>query len=385
MASLRNTTPMMAFCSRILHCTFLILILVILPHLLICVSSTPLRVLPFGDSITTCCHECQVQRAVVPKPYWPYLAEGLRPWRGYVVTLHDILVRHGLDGAVTFVGRKSECMRNSSKVQRVATPGWELRYEGYYGNTARQLLRLFPGALNATRPDVVLLHAGTNDVIDPKAAAKRPGSQLAIRALRSIVNTALAPGSTVRHVFIARIIPLVMWNRRFVRFGRNFTAASLPDVVSARERGVRDLNAAIDKTFSHPHYRGRVTVVDMHTNFSAVRHLHGDGLHPNEAGELRLAWRWFCALIPHISGRITNTTLEEMCASHDSLNPPPISPVVDAKVGVGDLTQSDVVVVAPVRDVQEYYYDVYLRASSVLFVCIALVAMRFIYKRQLSF
>eukprot|EP00759_Apiculatamorpha_spiralis_P013123 PhF_6_TR19932/c0_g1_i1/m.28999 len=263
-----------------------------------------LKVMPFGDSITTCCHECQVQPEVVAPPFRRYLVERLKPWNGYVNTLWHMIHQHDNTSnmQVHFVGRVKECMRNSSKVNRVPRT-WDLQYEGYYGQTIKQLQGYLPGALELN-PDVILLHAGTNDLIDPKRHGNRP--LIAMKHLKYLVDTMLKHPS-VQHVFVAQIIPFIIWSRRVQRT-RDFSYHLHHPIMTAMEREVALYNQHIVRTFSAKGYEGKVTVVDMNSGFNVTTYLHGDGLHPNEKGEIHLAMRWYQAIQNYLNPTAATVT-----------------------------------------------------------------------------
>jgi len=258
---------------------------------------TPIRIMPFGDSITTCCHECQVQSIIVPSAFKRMLSEPRRPWKGYINALWDMLLQDGIaPKSVKLVGRKTECMRNGSKYPMRVPREWDLQYEGYYGHTSRQLSKILPGALIDMNPHIILLHAGTNDIIEPQARHNRPRS--AVAQLRYMVNLALRH-PTVQHVLIAQIIPVAMWQKR-ARRTSDYERLRHTTVLTAMEREIVDLNNLIFQQFTKTEnrFKGRVHVVDMYSGFNITTDLHGDGLHPNERGEKHIAKRWREALLP---------------------------------------------------------------------------------------
>lgn len=128
-----------------------------------------------------------------------------------------------------------------------------------------------PGWLAATRPDVVLMHFGTNDVW----SGRTPDVVLA--AYSKLVDQMRASNPGMR-IIVAQIIPLA--------------PAGCTD---CPQRAVA-LNAAIPawargkSTAQSP-----ITVVDQWTGFVSATDT-GDGVHPNDAGSQKMADRWYPAL-----------------------------------------------------------------------------------------
>ncbi|MEV0328212.1 cellulose binding domain-containing protein [Micromonospora echinospora] len=142
--------------------------------------------------------------------------------------------------------------------------------EGHGGylvtNVANQ--NLLPGWLAATRPDIVLMHFGTNDVWSniPPATILAAYSRLVDQMRES------NPGM---RVLVAKIIPMA------------------PPTCAECGQRVVALNAAIDgwaagKTTA----RSPIVVVDQWTGFSTATDTY-DGVHPNAAGDQKMSDRWF--------------------------------------------------------------------------------------------
>ncbi len=99
-----------------------------------------LRIMPFGDSIT--------------------VGAGSRAGDGYRARLHRDLTAAGL--RVNFVGSRS------------SGPGPDPDHEGHSGWTMAQLSARADRWLRRARPDVVLLHVGTNDLRTDRSADRAP-------------------------------------------------------------------------------------------------------------------------------------------------------------------------------------------------------------------
>ena len=221
------------------------------------VATAPVRVMPLGDSIT----EGFDGRATYR--YW--LGQRLRS------------AGHRVD----FVGSRHG-VRNGTP--RYAD--FDQDHEGHVGWRADQLVdgkwnRREEGRLaewvGAHRPDVVLLHAGTNDIRQCQSPSSTAGD------ISRIIATARAANPDV-DVLLARIIPTTPDTRRW--------CASR---MSARLRELNDRIDDLARDTSTP--RSTVTVVDHHADFSLPGDTF-DGVHPDESGERTMAERWFAALDP---------------------------------------------------------------------------------------
>jgi lysophospholipase L1-like esterase len=128
-----------------------------------------------------------------------------------------------------------------------------------------------PAWLSATNPDIVLMHFGTNDVWS------NISTTTILAAYGKLVDQMRA-GNPRMKVLVAQILPM--------------TPSSCPECAQR----VIDLNAAIPawaagkSTAASP-----VTVVDQWTGFSTATDT-GDGVHPNDSGNQKIAARWFPAL-----------------------------------------------------------------------------------------
>jgi lysophospholipase L1-like esterase len=132
------------------------------------------------------------------------------------------------------------------------------------------------GWLAATDPDVVMMHFGTNDVW-----SNRPPATI-LAAFTKLVAQMRASNPAMK-ILVAKIIPM--------------NPGSCPECAQR----VIDLNAAIPAwaaattTAASP-----VTVVDQWTGFNTATDT-GDGVHPNAAGDQKIASRWYPALTAALS------------------------------------------------------------------------------------
>ncbi|MEW2174825.1 GDSL-type esterase/lipase family protein [Streptomyces sp. NPDC005406] len=130
---------------------------------------------------------------------------------------------------------------------------------------------LLPGWLATTAPDIVVMHFGTNDVWSSIA----PDTILA--AYTKLVGQMRAANPAMK-VLVAQLIPInpsscaecaartVAFNERIPAWAAGITTAQSP-----------------------------VTVVDQWTGFDTASDTY-DGVHPNAAGDAKMAARWFPAL-----------------------------------------------------------------------------------------
>ncbi|MER7404654.1 GDSL-type esterase/lipase family protein [Streptomyces sp. NPDC000070] len=145
--------------------------------------------------------------------------------------------------------------------------------EGHGGelvtNAADQ--NLLPGRLAATRPDIVVMHFGTNDVWSSIA----PDRILA--AYTKLVTQMRASNPDMR-ILVAQLIPMS------------------PGSCAACAQRVVDFNARIPGwARATSTERSPITVVDQWTGFSTATDTY-DGVHPNASGDDKIAARWFPAL-----------------------------------------------------------------------------------------
>ena len=150
--------------------------------------------------------------------------------------------------------------------------------EGHGGYLATNVANqnLLVGWLAATHPDVVMMHFGTNDVW-----SNLPTSQI-LTAFTTLVTQMRASNPNMK-ILVAQIIPMN------------------PSTCTECAARVINLNAAIPAwaqgltTAASP-----VTVVDQWTGFDDATDTY-DGVHPNDAGNVKIANRWY----PSVSAAIS--------------------------------------------------------------------------------
>ena len=136
---------------------------------------------------------------------------------------------------------------------------------------------LLPGWLAATRPDIVMMHFGTNDVWSAKPTAT------ILAAYGELVDQMRASNPTMK-ILVAQIIPL-----------------DPPACPECARRAV-ELNQAIPGwAASKTTPASPIVVVDQWTGFDTATDTY-DGVHPNASGDRKIADRWYPALAALLSG-----------------------------------------------------------------------------------
>ena len=175
-------------------------------------------------------------------------------WRG--------LLRERLgEGAVEFVGTQGRAPD---------------RHEGRSGTLVTDVAASgrLAGWLAAAEPDVVLMHYGTNDLW------RGTRTQAEIVAAYDEVLATLRGHDAGIHLLMARLLPMD------------------PDDQPGCPPRVVALNAAIDAwAADRATPLSPITVVDQWTGFDVAADT-SDGVHPNHAGDVKIAARWHAALVP---------------------------------------------------------------------------------------
>jgi lysophospholipase L1-like esterase len=201
--------------------------------------STSVVIMPLGDSIT--------------------FGVGSPSRSSYRLALWQRLTEAGIN--LSFVGS----MHSGSKL----LPDPE--NEGHSGWRIRQISEHIVNWLQAARPDYVLLHIGTNDILhhdDPVHAPER------LKLLIDQITTTL-PGVTV---LVAQITPLAP---QFEPQVQAYNKA-IPDIVKQE--------VAAGKRVQYVNIHDYVPLVDI-----------PDMVHPNDAGYALMAKAWYLALLPLLS------------------------------------------------------------------------------------
>lgn len=209
-------------------------------------ADEPLRIMPLGDSITES-------------------GPGDASYRYY---LWKFLQEQGI--AVDFVGSMTGVRGGAPRYK-----DFDQQHEGHTGWRTDQVRDRVAAWSAAARPDLVLIHLGTNDLWQGQTVgdtARRIGE--VIDELRRVT-----PGI---HVLLAQIIPSPLAPLR------NIAALNHALVATARDRS----------TPASP-----VMLVDLATGFDPGT-MTSDGVHPNDRGERWMAECWGAALLSHLGREI---------------------------------------------------------------------------------
>jgi lysophospholipase L1-like esterase len=222
------------------------------------------RIMPTGDSITEGLETDNGAGTSGP-------SEALRV--GYRKALYDRLTAEGY--AVQFVGSRSH---------GAATGLPYPQHEGTSGITQVGLRSAVVTGLQG-KPDVVLLHIGTNDVHGSGSVDATPTAAASNSILSVIGNFAADALNPPVRVLLATIIGEKPDNPQTLTFNTNLTSlynSNWADAAGARPRFV-------------------VRRVDMNSRFNAATDISDPpvdiGLHPNAAGYAKMANAWFDFLV----------------------------------------------------------------------------------------
>lgn len=191
------------------------------------------RVMPLGDSIT----------------------DGIQVPGGYRIGLWQRMAAAGY--RVDLVGTQFNGPASLGDHDHEGHPGWRID----------QVDASITGWVRTAAPRTVLLHLGTNDILQNFAVAAAPSR------LSTLIDhiTATAPTADV---FVATIIPLAS---------------------ASQEAAVRTYNAALPGIVQSKVNSGKhVHLVDMHAALTAAD--LADGVHPTAAGYDKMAATWYAAL-----------------------------------------------------------------------------------------
>jgi hypothetical protein len=145
-------------------------------------------------------------------------------------------------------------------------------HDGHSGYKTEDLATNMETLLINYTPDIVLLYIGTNDVLQQVDMDDR------MRNIGKIVNMLRVKNPNVK-ILLAQIAPtgdkfrnensgLVEFNTKLLTYANTASSTASP-----------------------------IVIVDMYTAWSTEIFTQGDGIHPNNEGELQLAQRWANALI----------------------------------------------------------------------------------------
>jgi lysophospholipase L1-like esterase len=213
-------------------------------------ATAPVRIMPLGDSITA----------------------GPGCWRA---PLWNHLQTTGFTN-IDFVGS-------------VADGGCPVSYaydgdnEGHGGIAATGMAdqNQLPPWLDAAKPDIVLMHLGTNDMWGGTIA-----TSTVLTAYTKLVGQMRTSNPNMK-IIVAQIIPMNP-------SGCTTCAASVVALDNAIPGWAAGLTTA----------QSPIVVVDQWTGFDTVADTNGDGVHPNDSGFQKMANRWYPPLAQVLNGII---------------------------------------------------------------------------------
>ena len=216
-------------------------------------QGTTVKIMPVGDSITR------------GSNYNGSVPGGYRRELGFLLASGGF--RHD------FVGNRTDN----------PAPGMDPNHNGLDGFRTDQMLTFLPTRLH-TAPDIVLMHLGTNDLIQGVPLETIVSN---LDALIELI-TQNAPG---RRLFVATVIPIAQ-NRN----GKT---------IAEWEAAISEYNTEVRNRVQFHANEGRnVTLVEMHDsleytspNPAETFFQPGDGTHPGQAGYDQMAGVWFDALV----------------------------------------------------------------------------------------
>ncbi|MDP9869918.1 MULTISPECIES: SGNH/GDSL hydrolase family protein [Streptosporangium] len=196
-------------------------------------SNGGVRIMPLGDSIT----------------------DGFNVPGGYRVNLWRSLA--DADHLVDFVGSGFNGPAELADHDHEGHPGWRID----------EIDAQVSGWIGAASPRTVLLHIGTNDIVQNRDLGGAP-------ARLSALIDRIAAAAPQAELFVATIIPLAdpVLEARAVAYN-----AAIPGIVRSKAAA-----------------GGHVHLVDMHAAVTTAD--LADGVHPNRTGYDRMASAWYAAL-----------------------------------------------------------------------------------------
>ncbi len=237
------------------------------------------RIMPLGDSIT---YGVTTNIDGTTAGDRPLPADAI----GYRKALYDTLTDNGY--LVDFVG---------SQTAGTAT-GVDLddpHHEGHPGWTAEQMDAQVSGWMTNAKPDVVLLHAGTNDL-----GFQVQTPILAATDVHNLVST-METWHQSNH-------PLTVMAAKIVRpNSSSFFNSTIANTIALNTELETQLNTSFDNSLSA---NFKVHIVDQYNALDVITDINsptdGDwvGLHPSTEGYTKMAATWYAALTDSANGEI---------------------------------------------------------------------------------
>jgi|GEM_PF-2367525 len=205
-------------------------------------ESNPLKIMPLGDSIT----ESEKGHNSFRRRLWKLLKSA--------------------DCQVDFVGRKkgvSLGYRNSAQATP-PNPDFDMDHEARWDYRVDEVLPLINSSIDKYRPDVVLIHLGTNDVLQGESIS---GTVSEIEILIDSIRARKANTAFI----VSRVIPC-----------------------SRETSRIASLSSKIARLSSKNTKKSPVIIVDQSANYFISDNY--DGIHPGNSGEQKIADIYFRAI-----------------------------------------------------------------------------------------
>ena len=228
------------------------------------------RVILIGDSITE--GSTSPAQDSFRRPLWnSVVGDASNPLVDFVGTRNGVRANNGT------------CGNPPSSVAQPTVADFDADHEAYWGWCVNDVSAVLPGSLAALaaqrgvlqtdnrRPDVALVHLGTNDILQQSQNPAQIAGELA-----TLVGQLRAANRNIR-VVVAQVIPVARGD---------LTESNQVPVLNSQ---IAAQVGALSTTESP------VTVVDQFDGFNAGADLY-DGVHPNNGGEQKMAAKWLPAL-----------------------------------------------------------------------------------------
>lgn len=171
--------------------------------------------------------------------------------------------------SVDFVGSRSKPREGTY----LHPTGWDQDHEGHWGQRADTLLSIMSTSAPRFKPDIAIIHLGSNDLNQKQSVDST------VNDIAAIIGKLRAANDNV-DVFVAEII-----------------SCGVPTVAAQ----IKLLNPKIRAMAASLHTaKNKVIAVDQWSTFGGARY---DAFHPNALGEERIATQWYNALVA--SGLLT--------------------------------------------------------------------------------
>lgn len=222
-------------------------------------NTQPIKILPLGDSITG----ASKYKTSYRYPLWQQLIDA-----GYNIEFIGSQLKEGNHGRVW------------KPYKNIPFPESNESHSGWRAdqilNGLNQQVQGLKTWIHSYTPDIALIHLGTNDMYQSQTPESTRDE------IEQIIKILRAKNPQVK-VLVAQIIPLPMPKNQNVP-------------------RLNQLLAQLAQTLNQP--QSPVMSVDMYTGYSLNTDMQKDRIHPNANGEVKMAQRWFTALMsPQMLGK----------------------------------------------------------------------------------